>query len=312
MKVINQSVELIKEEDILKKIELAGRTCYNSQHLIKEGSAIPFVDRIVKSGHTSVLEHGTIGLIAVFREDDLDYFYQILLSRKGDTDSRLGITVKKGKVLLVGNLKAWLDFITKPFKFSVYELNGLLFELNKVLISICPTVFKEDELLEEGFLPFKIREATRKEIFDLDASLLDFTFKIVTTRDITHQLVRHRTLSFSQQSQRYCNFSKDKFEHSIDFIIKDDITDNYANAVKVIDEKAEDYYMALVESGVKPEQARAVLTNSAASIIYVSGNISAWAKFNKLRGDEHAQIQIQEIAHDIEETIDEELKKFYN
>jgi thymidylate synthase (FAD) len=62
MKIIKPSVEFVmpvNEEEILKKLELAGRTCYKSENLIKDDSAAKFVNRIVKSGHEAVLEHGS-------------------------------------------------------------------------------------------------------------------------------------------------------------------------------------------------------------------------------------------------------------
>lgn len=65
MKVIEQYIELedkISREDILKKIERAGRTCYKSENNIKEGSAERFIQNIIKSGHESVIEHLSISV----------------------------------------------------------------------------------------------------------------------------------------------------------------------------------------------------------------------------------------------------------
>ena len=67
MKLIKPSVEIIRQEKydlnhIFKFIELAGRTCYKSEDRITEDSANEFVDRMIKSGHTAMLEHGTVYL----------------------------------------------------------------------------------------------------------------------------------------------------------------------------------------------------------------------------------------------------------
>ena len=66
MKFINQSTEIIPQEEgingIYKQIELAGRVCYKSEDKITEDSAKEFVDRMVKSGHGAMLEHGTVYL----------------------------------------------------------------------------------------------------------------------------------------------------------------------------------------------------------------------------------------------------------
>lgn len=77
MKLINQSFEIIEQkenlEGIYKQIEIAGRTCYKSEDRITEDSAKEFVDRMVKYGHTAMLEHGTVYLKAKFGETGTRY-----------------------------------------------------------------------------------------------------------------------------------------------------------------------------------------------------------------------------------------------
>ena len=66
MKLIKPSFEIIEQQSgldgLYKQIELAGRTCYKSEDKITEDSAKKFVDRMIKSGHGAVLEHGTVYL----------------------------------------------------------------------------------------------------------------------------------------------------------------------------------------------------------------------------------------------------------
>lgn len=66
MKLIKPSWKILEQESgidgIYKAIERAGRTCYKSEDKITENSAKPFVDRMVKSGHGAMLEHGTVYL----------------------------------------------------------------------------------------------------------------------------------------------------------------------------------------------------------------------------------------------------------
>lgn len=62
MKLIETSAEFIPQEDLYKQIELAGRTCYKSEDKITEDSAKGFVDRMIKSNHLAMLEHGTVYL----------------------------------------------------------------------------------------------------------------------------------------------------------------------------------------------------------------------------------------------------------
>ena len=62
MKLIETEAVYIPQEDLYKQIELAGRTCYKSEDKITEDSAKAFVDRMIASGHTAMLEHGTVYL----------------------------------------------------------------------------------------------------------------------------------------------------------------------------------------------------------------------------------------------------------
>lgn len=75
MKLINSSFEIIEQkpglEGIYKQIELAGRTCYHSESNITEDSAKGFVDRMIKSGHGAMLEHGTAYLYKRVEKNDI-------------------------------------------------------------------------------------------------------------------------------------------------------------------------------------------------------------------------------------------------
>ena len=66
MKLIKPSFEILDQqcglEGIYKQIEIAGRTCYKSEDKITEDSAKGFVERMIKSGHGAMLEHGTVYL----------------------------------------------------------------------------------------------------------------------------------------------------------------------------------------------------------------------------------------------------------
>lgn len=77
MRIINPKVEIIPQgsglEGIYKQIEIAGRTCYKSEDKITEGSAKEFVNRMIKSGHGAMLEHGTIYLRIPIEEYEKNY-----------------------------------------------------------------------------------------------------------------------------------------------------------------------------------------------------------------------------------------------
>ena len=77
MKLIKPSYEIWQQpsglEGIYKQIERVGRVCYKSEDKITEDSAKPFVDRMIKSGHDAMLEHGTVYLRIPIEEYEKNY-----------------------------------------------------------------------------------------------------------------------------------------------------------------------------------------------------------------------------------------------
>lgn len=77
MRLIKPNVEIIEQqpglEGMYKQIELAGRTCYKSEDKITPDSAVAFVDRMIKSGHGAMLEHGTVYLKIPIEEYEKNY-----------------------------------------------------------------------------------------------------------------------------------------------------------------------------------------------------------------------------------------------
>lgn len=125
----------------------------------------------------------------------------------------------------------------------------------------------------------------------------NITLKIICDRGISHELVRHRLASYSQESTRYCNYSKGKFDKEISCIKPyfwketSHKFDLWARAC----ESAETYYMGLLADGATAQEARAVLPNSLKTEIVVSANIREWRHILKLRTSVRAHPQMREI-----------------
>ena len=93
-----------------------------------------------------------------------------------------------------------------------------------------------------------------------------------------------------------------KFEENLKAdkgISADVIKGNYKEYFK----QSEDVYFSLIDAGLKPEDARAVLPNAAATTIVVTGTTNDWKKFIALRDDSHAQCEIREIAKQIRQKL---------
>ena len=123
-----------------------------------------------------------------------------------------------------------------------------------------------------------------------------FTFGIEgISRACSHQLVRHRMASFSQQSQRYVNETKNNFQFVIPPKIKA-LKKANAEFLKTM-KNLKRVYEELVEMGIAPEDARFVLPNAAATKIVVTMNARALLHFLELRCCKRAQWEIQQLAN---------------
>ncbi|MDR3176807.1 MAG: FAD-dependent thymidylate synthase [Desulfovibrio sp.] len=186
MKVVSPSFEIITMEsgtNILKRIEAAGRTCYKSEDQITDDSAVAFVQRILNSGHHSVIEHASA------------------------------------------------------------------------------------------------------------------TVRFICDRGITHEIVRHRLASYSQESTRYANYSKDKFGNEITVIRPcywEENSTEYSIWLESMKE-AERAYLSLIEKGVTAQEARSVLPSSLKTEIIVTCNIREWRHIFELRCASAAHPQMREI-----------------
>lgn len=111
------------------------------------------------------------------------------------------------------------------------------------------------------------------------------TIKFVVDRGISHELVRHRLASFAQESTRYCNYSKDDFGKEITFIIPDYLDYKSAgwDTWKATMQTCEDAYFKLLDTGLMPQEARAVLPNSLKTEVVMTANLREWRNFFKLR-----------------------------
>lgn len=118
------------------------------------------------------------------------------------------------------------------------------------------------------------------------------SFRIVTDRGVTHEIVRHRIASYCQESTRYCNYAQDKFGHEIAVIRPSDMTENEAQAWREGCEAAERAYFAMLAVGSKPQIARAVLPTCLKTEIVMTANFREWRHFLNLRlaGAAHPQM----------------------
>lgn len=140
-----------------------------------------------------------------------------------------------------------------------------------------------------------------------------YTVKLITNRAVSHEVVRHRTMSFIQESQRFVNYSKDKFNNEVTFIKPCWMDDTLIEkALKthplIVDLKpetlfvenslnSEQDYLDLLKLGYKPQQARVVLPNSTKTELYMCGFKEAYEHFFELRDNKIVDPQMYDLAH---------------
>lgn len=296
MNLIKPSFEIWEQsvglEGVYKQIEKVGRVCYKSEDKITESSAKPFVDRMIKSGHGAMLEHGTVYLKITYKDTDFTTLCMFYGKNKYSVlshseDNKIYYITTNYRVLVENNHLSDLKYLCEPTEFHERRI----------------------------------------------------TVHFVCDRGVSHEFVRHRVMSFAQESTRYCNYSKDKFGNELTFIIPCwlDIPEgkaywhdgiNYrvgstkenpfgesvnfkawvnkkSNYVEVCDyiqalDSAEEAYFRLMDkwenrvadrrytTGFKgnpwtPQQARAVLPNSLKTELVVTGFTSDWNHFFDLR-----------------------------
>ena len=203
------AVEILSTEpydEMLRRIERIGRVCYKSEDRIGEGSAEKFIRGILRRGHESVIEHGSI------------------------------------------------------------------------------------------------------------------TVKFICDRGVTHEIVRHRIASYSQESTRYCNYVKEKFGSQITCIdlstgfhydLNNEMDRRKYEVWQEAMENAERSYFQLIQLGATPQEARSVLPNSLKTELVATMNLREWRHFFRMRADAAAHPQCREVAQMLLERFAKEYPVFF-
>lgn len=296
MKLIEQSYEICKThgyilQNIYKDIERAARVSYKSEDKITEDSAEKMVERLINMKHYSPLEFGTIYL----KVRDVVCCGIISDAHAEGCFGRPWVRVNKVNEVEADGRHVTNYYITTNYRFIVEN------KLEKLLQYMCePTEYHKRRI----------------------------TVKFITNRAMTHELVRHRSMSFMQEGQRYCNYAKDKFGNQLTFIIpvqctkdipnntelKDNIDiDNFVwgdnNDIKFLKVNkltqgmlylfydTEVNYIGLINLGWKPQEVRAILPNATKTEIYMCGFDDDWEKFFELRDKDVVDPQMYDLAH---------------
>lgn len=123
---------------------------------------------------------------------------------------------------------------------------------------------------------------------------VSFTVRFIVDRGVSHELVRHRIASFSQESTRYCNYGNDDEITVIEPLFWDTASPEY-ELWRTSCLVAEDTYITLLAHEKSPEKARSVLPNSLKTEVIMTANLREWRHFFKLRTAGAAHPQMREV-----------------
>jgi thymidylate synthase (FAD) len=206
--------------------------------------------------------------------------------------------------------------LIKP-SYEVQEFEGLYFHGNQILKRIEKagrTCYKSEARID----PESSKSFVNNIILLGHESVLEhekITVRFICDRGISHELVRHRLASFSQESTRYCDYQNKGLSFVIPPWCPDILTGSY-NITEVCNlqdtmknlpniesqlcwvhamQASETMYLNLRKLGWKPEEARTVLPNSLKTEIVVSANLREWRHIFKLRTNKKAHPQMREI-----------------
>ncbi|MBQ5659310.1 MAG: FAD-dependent thymidylate synthase [Peptococcaceae bacterium] len=298
MKIIQPEAHILPMTgDVLKHVERCGRIAYKSEDAITEDSHVKFIKHLIQRGHESVLEHGNyVFMVEFFDYQNTKKIYDSLCF---EAANELGYSARlrfsgSGKPnernIISGNIRAWRDFI------RLCRLAGV--EVPKwINNTFCSNIAFHDLSLDgkykDGYKPAK-----REDLIPEEQRIhWTETAHFITDRSISHELVRHRALSPTQESQRYVNYSKGRFGGEITFIEPLWVTDGVLRKLwEASAENDEAEYMALSQYGLQPQQARKVLPNSAKTEVVMTGTIGEWVHFFGLRDADDADPEMRRIA----------------
>lgn len=326
MKIIAPNVELMRsglESEFVTPeqfIEKVGRTCYKSEDKITEDSAAKFVGNLIKRGHEAMIEHYNL----IFKTSSSWYdeikndWVALLHTCNIPTKERLRAYIHftdnmledgEMRFIVSGNMRAWRDYAkacVEGFGFIPRYMHGMIRCYNLFFPEFQDHV--PAKIVNDILIPISASELVGDAEHDIHHHV---TFKFVCDRGVSHEIVRHRTSSFAQESTRYCNYSGDKFDKSITVIEPQFISGAYlaGDNDTIIEWKraclgAESAYFKLLDLGRTPQEARSVLPNSLKTEVIMTTNLNGWKHFFELRCAPDAHPDIQVVAKMAKELYD--------
>lgn len=191
--------------------------------------------------------------------------------------------------------------------FEILEPNNFD-EINKLIELAGRTCYKSEARIGPGTAAKMVTILVKRK----HHSVLEhqsITVRFVIDRGVSHELVRHRLASFSQESTRYCNYQKKglQFVHPCFWEEGDPKLDRWRDHMEEVDA----LYNELINLGAKPEEARSVLPNSLKTELVMTANIREWRHVLTVRTHRTAHPQMREVMIPLLEYFQEQLPELF-
>lgn len=224
--------------------------------------------------------------------------------------------LEHGTIYMTVDLEETHDIQT-PMKYMNNKYSKVVFENGTYYITTNYRVIVEKEWYDDlKYITDRTEHHERRR-----------TYRFICDRGVSHELVRHRTMSFAQESTRYCNYNKDKFNNELTFIIPiwledklpegnytywdgdwcdlekmciqhasdNSLEDKFLSSLQ----SSEDYYNMFINEGLKPQEARQILPNALKTEVIVTAFDSDWNHFFELRCPTSAHPDVRKLARQI-------------
>ena len=299
MKLIKPSFEILEQlpglEGMYKQIELAGRTCYKSEDKITEDSAKEFVDRMIKSGHGAMLEHGTVylSLDMTSREQYFKYCYN-KFSKANSTGSAeystwRGFVTTNLRVLVENDWLEDLQYISEPTEYH---------EKRHTVKFTC------DRGVSHEFVRHRVfsfaQESTRYCNYSKDKFGNEITC-ILPPWLSENDLPKGFGYTSDDWGSLICEFYYEATEKGKSEGFNIEPVRNFVFALQT----SEQLYFSLLKEGWKAQEARSVLPNALKTELVMTGFESDWKHFFELRCPGSAHPQARELAIPLQEKFKE-------
>lgn len=292
MKLIESKVEIIPQGEgllgVYKQIEAAGRTCYKSEDKITDTSADEFVRKMINSGHTAMLEHGTVYLKVPTKDWMLDEHEWNYMFPEGcpwvsvNSDAQYIYITTNFRHIIEGEVGTTLmkKYWSKPTEFHE----------KRVTVRFTCDRGVSHELVRHRVFSFA-QESTRYCNYSKDKFGKELTYIIPSWMNLNEGEYKREMINggFEISGDGYFFDSKDGFDDESLFL--------YHLLT------CEHRYFTLLDMGWKPQQARQVLPNALKTEVVMTGFTSDWEHFFELRCAPNAHPDMQILAEQLNEKL---------